>query len=163
MQMKRNTLTALLALALSTWSTPNVQAQTEEQHLNHAFSYDLPRLVAQKGMKNVYDAIGALPGIVVQNGVYMLGRRAIAVSINGETQNIPYNQLQELLRAMPASGIEGVEIVHNPAARMQANAPLITLTFKRGDGESRPFAAEVGGDIAFRHRTLFGERASGLQ
>lgn len=93
MQMKRNTLTALLALTLSTWSTPNVQAQTEEQHLNHAVSYDLPRLVAQKGMENVYDAIGTLPEIVVQNGVYMLGGRAIAVSINGETQNIPYNQL----------------------------------------------------------------------
>ena len=91
MQMKRNTLTALLALALSTWNTPNVQAQTEEQHLNHAVSYNLPRLVAQKGMEN--DAIGTLPGIVVQNGVYMLGGRAIAVSINGETQNIPYNQL----------------------------------------------------------------------
>ena len=93
MQMKRNTLTALLVLALSTWSTPNVQAQTEEQHLSHAVSYDLPRLVVQKGMENVYDAIGTLPGIVVQNGVYMLGGRAIAVSINGETQNIPYNQL----------------------------------------------------------------------
>ena len=66
MQMKRNTLTALLALALSTWSTPNVQAQTEEQHLNHAVSYDLPRLVAQKGVENVYDAIGTLPGIVVK-------------------------------------------------------------------------------------------------
>ena len=83
-QMKRNTLTALLALALSTWSTPNVQAQTEEQHLNHAVSYDLPRLVAQKGVENVYDAIGTLPGIVVQNGVFTLGGRAIAVSINGE-------------------------------------------------------------------------------
>lgn len=44
-------------------------------------------------MENVYDAIGTLPGIVVQNGVYMLGGRAIAVSINGQTQNIPYNQL----------------------------------------------------------------------
>ena len=64
---------------------------------------------------------------------------------------------------MPASGIERVEIVHNPAARMQANAPLIALSFKRRDGESRPFAAEVDGDIAFKHRTLFGERASGLQ
>ena len=83
-QMKRNTLTALLALALFTWGTPNMQAQTEEQHLNHGVSYNLPRLVAQKGMENVYDAIGTLPGIVVQNGVYMLGGRAIAVSINGE-------------------------------------------------------------------------------
>lgn len=64
---------------------------------------------------------------------------------------------------MPASGIEWVEIVYNPAARMQANAPLIALSFRRGEGESRPFAAEVGGDIAFKHRTLFGERASGLQ
>ena len=161
MQMKRNTLTALLALALSAWAVPSAQAQTEEQHLNHAVSYDLPRLVAQKGVENVYDAIGALPGITVQNGVYTLGGRAIVVSINGETQNVAYNQLQELLRAMPASGIERVEIVYNPAARMQANAPLIALSFKRGDGESRPFAAEVGGDIAFRHRTLFGERASG--
>lgn len=64
---------------------------------------------------------------------------------------------------MPASGIERVEIVHNPASRMQANAPLIALTFKRGDEESRPFAVEVGGDTAFKHRTLFGEGASGLQ
>ena len=52
---------------------------------------------------------------------------------------------------MPASGIERVEIVH------------IALCFKRGEGESRPFTAKVGGDIAFKHRTLFGERASGLQ
>ncbi len=64
---------------------------------------------------------------------------------------------------MPTSGIERVEIVHNPAARMQANAPLIALCFKRGEGESRPFTAKVGGDISFRHRTLFGEGASGLQ
>ena len=85
MQMKRNTLTALLALALSALAVTSAQAQTEEQHLNHAVSYDLPRLVARKGMENVYDAIGTLPGIVVQNGVYMLGGRAIAVSINGET------------------------------------------------------------------------------
>jgi len=55
MQMKRNTLTALLALALSAWAVTSAQAQTEEQQLNHAVSYDLPRLVAQKGVENVYD------------------------------------------------------------------------------------------------------------
>jgi len=119
------------------------QEQPEEQCLGNAVSYDLPRLVAQKGVENVYDAIGALPGITVQNGVYTLGGRTIAVAINGKTQNVAYDQLQELLRAMPASGIEWVEIIHNPAARMQANAPLIALTFKRGDAESARSPAPV--------------------
>lgn len=160
--MRRKTFTALFALALSTaLAAPMPQEQPEEQRLGNAVSYDLPRLVAQKGVENVYDAIGALPGITVQNGVYMLGGRTIAVAINGKTQNVAYDQLQELLRAMPASGIERVEIIHNPAARMQANAPLIALTFKRGDAESAPFTAEVGGDMSLRHRTLFGERVSG--
>ena len=160
--MRRKTFTALFALALSTaLAAPMPQEQPEEQRLGNAVSYDLPRLVAQKGVENVYDAIGALPGITVQNGVYMLGGRTIAVAINGKTQNVAYDQLQELLRAMPASGIERVEIIHNPAARMQANAPLIALTFKRGDAESAPFTGEVGGDMSLRHRTLFGERVSG--
>ena len=60
--MRRKTFTALFALALSTaLAAPMPQEQPEEQRLGNAVSYDLPRLVAQKGVENVYDAIGPLP------------------------------------------------------------------------------------------------------
>ncbi len=160
-KMRKQTLAMLFALVLSSaHAMPHAQQQAEEGHPGNAVSCDLAQLVAQKGIVNAYDAIGALPGIVVQNGVYTLAGRAIAVSINGDTQNVPYDQLQELLLAMPASGIERAEIVYNPAARLQAGAPLVALTFKSKDSESQAFAAEVGGDVVLKHRTMFGQRAA---
>ena len=68
--------------------------------------YDLPRMIAQKPIDNVYDALKELPGVVEMNGGLTLGARGVTVILDGKVTNMSAEQLYSLLKSMPASRIE---------------------------------------------------------
>lgn len=79
--------------------------------------YDLPRMIAQKPIDNVYDALKELPGVVEMNGGLTLGARGVTVVLDGKVTNMSAGQLYSLLKSMPASRIERVEVMYNAPAR----------------------------------------------
>lgn len=115
------------------------------------------------------------PGIVVdQDGnLSMNGRSGVRVYMDGKDTRLQGEDLANLLRTMPASNIEKIELITNPSVKYEAqgNAGIINIVTKKGrlygtngsisltPGHGRYFRWE--NSLNFNHRTervnLFGQ------
>lgn len=76
------------------------------------------------------------PGVIVdQDDVISLsGRTGVRIYIDGKDTRLQGEQLANLLRSLPSSNIEKVEIITNPSVRYEAqgNAGIINIVTKKG-------------------------------
>ena len=124
--------------------------------------YDLPRMIAQKPIDNVYDALKELPGVVEMNGGLTLGARGVTVILDGKVTNMSTEQLYSLLKSMPASRIERVEVMYNAPARYQVRGALINVRLHHRIGDPGLVQGEAFAKYDQRHEASFEERASFL-
>ena len=124
--------------------------------------YDLPRMIAQKPIDNVYDALKELPGVVEMNGGLTLGARGVTVVLDGKVTNMSAGQLYSLLKSMPASRIERVEVMYNAPARYQVRGALINVRLRHRIGDPGLVQGEAFAKYDQRHKASFEERASFL-
>ncbi|WP_436835309.1 TonB-dependent receptor [Bacteroides gallinaceum] len=124
--------------------------------------YDLPRMIAQKPIDNVYDALKELPGVVEMNGGLTLGARGVTVILDGKVTNMSVEQLYSLLKSMPASRIERVEVMYNAPARYQVRGALINVRLRHRIGDPGLVQGEAFAKYDQRHEASFEERASFL-
>ena len=122
--------------------------------------YDLPRMIAQKPIDNVYDALKELPGVVEMNGGLTLGARGVTVILDGKVTNMSAEQLYSLLKSMPASRIERVEVMYNAPARYQVRGALINVRMRHRIGDPGSVQGEAFAKYDQRHEASFEERAS---
>lgn len=122
--------------------------------------YDLPRMIAQKPIDNVYDALKELPGVVEMNGGLTLGARGVTVVLDGKVTNMSAEQLYSLLKSMPASRIEWVEVMYNAPARYQVRGALINVRLRHRIGDPGSVQGEAFAKYDQRHEASFEERAS---
>ena len=79
--------------------------------------YDLPRMIQDRPVDNVFEALKELPGVVEQDGALTLGMQGVTVVLDGKVTNMNTQQLYALLKSLPADRIERVEVMYNaPAA-----------------------------------------------
>ncbi|TJY37051.1 TonB-dependent receptor domain-containing protein [Pontimicrobium aquaticum] len=76
------------------------------------------------------------PGIIVdQDGNMSLsGRNGVRVFMDGKDLRLQGDELANLLRSMPSSNIEKIEIITNPSAKYEAqgNAGIVNIVTKKG-------------------------------
>ncbi len=160
--MKRKILTLLLSLMclhiygqISTQSTDSLTTQDPKlDSLYHTLDevmvlgerpivkaqpgklvYDLPRMIQNRSVDNVYDAIKELPGVFEMNGALQLGGQSVTVVLDGKVTTLNGEQLQALLKSIPANRIEIAEVMYNAPARYQVRGALINIVLKRAETE----------------------------
>jgi outer membrane receptor protein involved in Fe transport len=107
-------------------------------------TYQVADNIAQAG-GSVLQAMAALPGVTIQDGkVQLRGSDKVAVLIDGKQTALTGAGTQTGLENLPASALEGIEIINNPSARLDANASagIINLVFKKQEQEG--FTGRVG-------------------
>ncbi|MDY5823241.1 MAG: signal protein, partial [Candidatus Coprenecus sp.] len=67
--------------------------------------YDLPHIIKDLPVDNVFDAIKELPGVTEKDGSFTLAGRGVKVVIDGKVTNMSSEQLNTLLKSIPASSI----------------------------------------------------------
>jgi hypothetical protein len=124
--------------------------------------YDLPRLIVNKPIDNVYDAVKELPGVAEMNGSLTLSGQSFTLVLNGKVTNLNASQLEMVLKSIPASHIEKAEVMYNAPARYQVRGALINITLKQGDGSGKTdgVQGELYGKYQQKHYASFEERAS---
>ncbi len=84
----------------------------------------------------VMDVLEKSPGIIVNNeGVISLaGKQGVIVMVDGKPSNLTAADLANMLRNMPASAMEQIEIMTNPSSKYDAsgNSGIINLKTKKG-------------------------------
>lgn len=100
--------------------------------------------ISQSG-GSVLQAMSNLPGVTIQDGkVQLRGSDKVAVLMDGKQTALTGFGSQTGLDNLPASALERIEIIQNPAAKYDANASagIINLVFKKQDQEG--FNGKIG-------------------
>jgi len=122
--------------------------------------YDLPHIIKDLPVDNVFDAIKELPGVTEKDGSFTLAGRGVKVVIDGKVTNMSSEQLNTLLKSIPASSIANAEVMYSAPARYQVRGAMINITLKKADDSIAPVVGEVGGKWQYDNRHAFQERAS---
>ncbi len=121
--------------------------------------YDLPRMIKNLPVDNVYDAVKELPGVFEMNGSLQLAGQSATVILDGKATTLGEDQLQALLKSIPASRIENAEVMYNAPARYQVRGALINITLKKADSQ-RILQGETFSKYYSKKQNNFTQRAS---
>ncbi len=84
---------------------------------------------------NAMEILEASPGVSVDKdgNVSLKGKSGVNIMIDGKPANLAGQQLTDLLKRMPASGLDQVEIMTNPSAKYDAagNSGIINIKTKK--------------------------------
>jgi len=125
-----------------------------------AIIYDLPRLIEKKGASNVYEALKELPGIMEQDGTLSLAGLATTFIIDGRVSTLSVDEITALLKALPPSKIDKVEVYYNAPAKLQARGAVVNIRLKHGGDDATPLQGELGGVWSQSHEPTFDEHGT---
>ncbi|MBC7903460.1 MAG: TonB-dependent receptor [Gemmatimonadaceae bacterium] len=127
---------------------------------------------------NAFELLQKSPGVVVDpgDGITMNGKSGVRIYIDGRPSPLSLQELAAMLRSMPATDVDAIEIISNPSSRYEAagNAGIINLRLKKSKslgtngtvsaGWSLGMFPKYNGSISINHRTkkinVFGSYSS---
>ena len=122
-------------------------------------SYDLPSIVKDKPVSNIYEALAYLPGVINNNGVYELtGTNGVTILLNGELTNMPLQNLYQMLYSMPIDRLKNIEIMYAAPAKYHVSGAVINIILKT----PRPIDGLTGQLSAGYNQAYFASYNSGL-
>ena len=123
---------------------------------------------------NVLETLKRIPGVTVDNdeNISLNGSSGVLVMIDDRPTRLSGTQLANLLKSLPSSTVERIEVIDNPSARYDAEgvAGILNIKTKRvrmlgysgsvfaGARYNKEFMHDQGFDFSFRNNniTLFG-------
>ncbi len=122
--------------------------------------YNMPRMIQNRPIDNVYEALKELPGVTEQDGKLTLGMQGVTVVLDGKVTNMSTEQLYALLKSMPADRIERVEVMYNAPARYQVRGAMLNVRLRHRIGDPGVLQGELYGKYNQEHEASFEERTS---
>lgn len=84
---------------------------------------------------NAWEVMEKLPGVLVttDDQISLRGKQGVRIMIDGKLQHISSSQLADMLRGMPASNLQKIELITNPSAKYDAegSAGIINIVLKK--------------------------------
>ena len=97
---------------------------------------------------NALELLRKAPGVTVDNrdAVMLQGKSGVRIYIDGKPSPLSTSDLAAMLRALPASQIESIEIITNPSARYEAEgtAGIINIVLKKEVREGGNVNVDLG-------------------
>jgi hypothetical protein len=105
---------------------------------NGILTYNVQRLIENKTVSTVYEALQKLPGVREENEKLTLaGAGSFAILIDGKPSTMSAEQIYQLLKSMPANSIEKAELMYSaPPQYHVGSGAAVNLITKRGLLES---------------------------
>lgn len=122
--------------------------------------YDLPRIITNLAVDNAYDAIKELPGVAEVDGNITLAGQTVTVVLDGKVSTMTTEQLNALLKSIPAGRIEKAEVMYSAPARYQVRGAMINICLKHTSGGAPSFQGELYSDYKQKHYEAFTERVA---
>jgi hypothetical protein len=129
---------ATLAMNASTKDLSNVTVQSKRPFIETKLDKTIVNVEASptNAGATALEVLEKSPGVMVNNdGVISLrGKQGVIVMIDGKQTYLSATDLANLLKNMPASALDQIEIMTNPSARFDAsgNSGIINIKTKKG-------------------------------
>ncbi|OPZ25701.1 MAG: hypothetical protein BWZ00_01790 [Bacteroidetes bacterium ADurb.BinA174] len=115
--------------------------------------YHIPTLLKNTSATNAYDAVKEIPGVMEQgDNLVLIGTSGMTVLLNDKKTSMTYAQLMTLLKSIPISHVEDIEIMYSVPPRYNIRGAVINVKLKQSVEEElqNTWQGEVAGE--FRHR-----------
>jgi hypothetical protein len=73
--------------------------------------FDMPHLLKSMPAENALEALTRLPGVTEREGTYSYGASPVTLIINGKTTTLTQEQVQQRLKAIPATELAKMEVM----------------------------------------------------
>lgn len=114
---------------------------------NGALKYNVPQLMEGKAVSNAFEVIRQIPGVIgTDDAVQLLGAGEPAIVLNGQLTTLSASQLISMLKTIPASRVQQVEVLYNAPAKYNIKGALINVILDAGASEINVLQGEVGAD-----------------
>lgn len=123
-------------------------------------SYDVPRIIQDKPVDNVYDALKEIPGVSESGEGFQLAGRGVTVILNGKVSQMTPSQLLALLKSLPAHRVKTAEVMYNAPARYQVRGAVINIILDKELSEDPSLKGEVYGKYNQSHDADWDTRLS---
>lgn len=124
-----------------------------------ALLYDLPELIRNKPVDNAFDALKHIPGVAEIGESLQFAGQSVNVIIDGKPQVLSSEQLNALLKSIPASRLKNAAFYVSAPAKFQVRGMLIDLHLKH-ESADRYLQAELFADAEMRDDPRFSQRAN---
>ncbi|MGI6231657.1 MAG: TonB-dependent receptor domain-containing protein [Prevotella sp.] len=124
--------------------------------------YDMPQLLEKESTDNVYDALKLIPGVTENNGTLTLAGSTFNVLLNGKHYQMTSEQLNSLLKSLPASRLRHAEVMYTTPARYEVRGTSINLDIAADTSQPETWQGELTGAWNQQHNAKWAERASFL-
>jgi len=115
-------------------------------------SYDIPRLIENKTSTNAYEAVREIPGVMGDDeSLQLIGARSLHIIINGQLTTLSMDQLVQLLKSIPASRVEKVEVMYNAPAKYNVKGSVINVLLSGETSDTPSFQGEAGAYYTQKH------------
>ncbi len=120
---------------------------------NGKLIYHAPTLLRGKGVTNAYEALKEIPGVMEQGErLTLIGTSGMTVLLNGRKTLMTTAQLMAMLKSIPLSRVEDVEIMYSTPPQYNIRGAAINVVLKQqGDDAQNVWQGEVAGE--YRQRT----------
>ncbi len=100
--------------------------------VNGALAVDLPNIVKDKPVTNIYEALSYLPGVSsdTSGGLSLAGASSMNILINGKVPQMSGDNLVSLLQSYPVDRLKNVEIMYSTPAKYHVNGASINIILK---------------------------------
>lgn len=116
-------------------------------------TYDVLQLMKDKTATNAFEIIKDLPGLIERNdNLELVGASRLNIILNGQLTTMSADQLIQLLKTMPASRVEKVEVMYNAPAKYNVKGALLNVVLSKNESETPSWQGETGVDYTqYRH------------
>ncbi len=110
--------------------------------------YSVPRILKNSTAANAFEILKEVPGITgVNDNIELAGASGLKIVINGKISSMTMSQLIQMLKSMPASRVENVEVMYLAPAKYNFNGSVINVVLSSPE-EKNAFMGEAGGEYA---------------
>lgn len=111
--------------------------------------YSIPKILKESTATNAFEILKEVPGVSGTNDqIELTGARSLRIILNGKISSMTLEQLTQLLKSMPASRVENIEIMYVAPAKYNFNGSIINVVLNQPDVSEGSFMGEAGADYA---------------
>lgn len=112
---------------------------------NSTLSYDVSAVSEKFVRDNAYEVLGDVPGIMLkEESIQLVGAGTLNIAINGKPTTMSMDQVLNMLKALPNTNVEKVEVMYAPPAKYNVKGALINIILTRAKENQLNGSINVG-------------------
>lgn len=123
-------------------------------------TYDMNKLIENKGVDNVYDALKILPTVGESNAGPTLAGKSVTILIDGRKTSMSTEQLYSYLKALPANRLKASEVLYTAPAKYQVRGSVINLILDKETNNEKSFRGLLNSKFIQEHDASFAENCN---